>query len=107
MARQASGYLGLHPVRTQAHDFLEHHLAFTRVLGGSQLGLEFGHFSLAVPATVQLGATFTAQQRFVANASHELRTPLAVMRTEVDVTLSDPDVDAAELRRMAEAMAGS
>ncbi|WP_239124482.1 HAMP domain-containing sensor histidine kinase [Rhizocola hellebori] len=50
----------------------------------------------------RLGATFTAQQRFVANASHELRTPLAVMRTEVDVTLSDPDVDAAELRRMAE-----
>jgi signal transduction histidine kinase len=49
----------------------------------------------------RLGATFTAQQRFVANASHELRTPLAVMRTEVDVTLSDPEVDAPELRRMA------
>lgn len=48
----------------------------------------------------RLDATFTAQQRFVANASHELRTPLAVMRTEVDVTLSDPDVDADELRRM-------
>lgn len=49
----------------------------------------------------RLAATFTAQQRFVANASHELRTPLAVMRTEVDVTLADPHVDAAELRRMA------
>lgn len=49
----------------------------------------------------RLAATFTAQQRFVANASHELRTPLAVIRTEVDVTLSDPDVDAVELRRMA------
>lgn len=48
----------------------------------------------------RLDATFTAQQRFVANASHELRTPLAVIRTEVDVTLSEPDVDAAELRRM-------
>ncbi len=48
----------------------------------------------------RLNATFTAQQRFVANASHELRTPLAVIRTEVDVTLSEPDVDAAELRRM-------
>jgi signal transduction histidine kinase len=48
----------------------------------------------------RLNATFTAQQRFVANASHELRTPLAVMRTEVDVTLSDPDVDAEDLRRM-------
>jgi signal transduction histidine kinase len=49
----------------------------------------------------RLGAAFTAQQRFVANASHELRTPLAVMRTEIDVTLAGPDVDAAELRQMA------
>jgi signal transduction histidine kinase len=49
----------------------------------------------------RLKATFTAQQRFVANASHELRTPLAVMRTEVDVTLADPEVDEADLRRMA------
>jgi signal transduction histidine kinase len=49
----------------------------------------------------RLDATFTAQQRFVANASHELRTPLAVMRTEVDVTLADPEVDQKELRHMA------
>lgn len=50
----------------------------------------------------RLQATFTAQRHFVANASHELRTPLSVIRTELDVTLSDPDADAAELRRMAE-----
>jgi signal transduction histidine kinase len=49
----------------------------------------------------RLQAAFDAQRRFVANASHELRTPLSVLRTEVDVTLSDPDADAAELRRMA------
>ena len=49
----------------------------------------------------RLQAAFDAQRRFVANASHELRTPLAVLRTEVDVTLGDPDVDEAELRRMA------
>jgi signal transduction histidine kinase len=48
----------------------------------------------------RLNAAFKAQQRFVANASHELRTPLTVMRTEVDVTLSDPTVDVNELRRM-------
>jgi signal transduction histidine kinase len=30
-----------------------------------------------------------------------LRTPLAVMRTEVDVSLADPDADIAEYRRMA------
>jgi signal transduction histidine kinase len=50
----------------------------------------------------RLEAAFDAQRRFVANASHELRTPLAVMRTEVDVTLADPDADVAELRRMGE-----
>lgn len=49
----------------------------------------------------RLGEAFEAQKRFVANASHELRTPLAVMRTEIDVTLSDPDADVEELRRMA------
>jgi hypothetical protein len=49
----------------------------------------------------RLQATFEAQRRFVANASHELRTPLSVIRTELDVTLSDPAADVLELRRMA------
>ncbi|TVT06372.1 HAMP domain-containing sensor histidine kinase [Amycolatopsis bartoniae] len=49
----------------------------------------------------RLQAAFEAQRHFVANASHELRTPLSVIRTELDVTLSDPDADTAELRRMA------
>ncbi|SDI90846.1 hypothetical protein SAMN05192558_102618 [Actinokineospora alba] len=50
----------------------------------------------------RLQAAFSSQRQFVANASHELRTPLAVIRTELDVTLADPDADEAELRRMAE-----
>jgi signal transduction histidine kinase len=49
----------------------------------------------------RLQATFSAQRQFVANASHELRTPLSVIRTELDVTLADPEADADELRRMA------
>ena len=49
----------------------------------------------------RISTTFETQKRFVANASHELRTPLAVLRTEVDVTLADPDADIAEYRRMA------
>jgi signal transduction histidine kinase len=49
----------------------------------------------------RIGTAFESQKRFVANASHELRTPLAVMRTEIDVTLADPDADIAEYRRMA------
>ncbi|MGX7826766.1 sensor histidine kinase [Actinokineospora sp. 24-640] len=50
----------------------------------------------------RLQAAFATQRQFVANASHELRTPLAVIRTELDVTLADPDASAEELRRMGE-----
>jgi signal transduction histidine kinase len=49
----------------------------------------------------RLQASFEAQRRFVADASHELRTPLAVMRTEVDVALADPDASSADLRAAA------
>jgi signal transduction histidine kinase len=50
----------------------------------------------------RLESAFEAQRRFVADASHELRTPLAVMRTEIDVALADPDASAPELRAAAE-----
>jgi signal transduction histidine kinase len=49
----------------------------------------------------RIAASFASQKRFVANASHELRTPLAVMRTEIDVTMADPEADVDEYRRMA------
>jgi signal transduction histidine kinase len=48
----------------------------------------------------RLDAAFDGQRLFVANASHELRTPLSVIRTEIDVTLSDPAASSEELRRM-------
>ncbi len=49
----------------------------------------------------RLESAFDAQKRFVADASHELRTPLAVMRTEVEVALADPDATAVDLRQAA------
>jgi signal transduction histidine kinase len=52
----------------------------------------------------RLDAAFASQRHFVANASHELRTPLAIMRTEVDVALADPDASRDELRQMGEAV---
>ena len=52
----------------------------------------------------RLDTAFTAQKEFVANASHELRTPLTIIRTEVDVALSDPDVSPEELQEMGAAI---
>src|SRR5262245_26027598 len=52
----------------------------------------------------RLSAAFASQRRFVANASHELRTPLTVIRTELDVTLADPDATNEELRAMGESV---
>jgi signal transduction histidine kinase len=52
----------------------------------------------------RLDAAFASQNHFVANASHELRTPLAIMRTELEVALADPEASAAELREMGEAL---
>ena len=52
----------------------------------------------------RLDGTFASQRHFVANASHELRTPLAIMRTEVDVALADPEASVRELREMGEAV---
>jgi len=52
----------------------------------------------------RLDGAFASQRHFVANSSHELRTPLAIMRTEVDVALADPDAPALELRQMGEAV---
>lgn len=50
----------------------------------------------------RLQTAFEAQREFVANASHELRTPLTIIRTEIDVTLDDPDAGRDQLEATAE-----
>jgi signal transduction histidine kinase len=45
---------------------------------------------------------FEGQRNFIHEASHELRNPLAVIRTNLEVTLSDPDASAEDLRHTAE-----
>ena len=45
---------------------------------------------------------FESQREFIHEASHELRNPLAVIRTNIDVTLADPDATPDDLRHTAE-----
>jgi len=47
----------------------------------------------------RLDAAFAAQRQFIADASHELRNPLAIIRTNVDVALTDPDASPDDLRQ--------
>jgi signal transduction histidine kinase len=50
----------------------------------------------------RLDEAFEGQRRFIQEASHELRNPLAVIRTNLDVALADPDPQPADLRHTAE-----
>lgn len=52
----------------------------------------------------RLDTAFASQRDFIANASHELRTPLTIIRTELEVAMSDPDLSREELEAMAAAV---
>lgn len=50
----------------------------------------------------RLDDAFEGQRQFIQETSHELRNPLAVIRTNLDVTLADPDASTEDLRHTAE-----
>jgi len=47
----------------------------------------------------RIDGAFEQQKQFIHEASHELRNPLAVIRTNLDVTLADPEASPEELRQ--------
>lgn len=55
----------------------------------------------------RLDHAFENQREFIHEASHELRNPLAVIRTNLDVVMSDPDADEEELRSVGEVVGRS
>lgn len=50
----------------------------------------------------RLERSFSQQKIFLAQTSHDLRTPLAVMRSNLDVSLADPQTSAEQWRETAE-----
>jgi signal transduction histidine kinase len=50
----------------------------------------------------RIDEAFESQREFIHEASHELRNPLAVIRTNLDVTLADPEASEDDLRHTAE-----
>ena len=55
----------------------------------------------------RLDRSFYAQRGFVEDASHELRNPLAVIRSNLDTTLADPDATVEDYRFAAEQVSRS
>lgn len=82
-------------------------MQYLLALAGATLAATALGWALAGRELASMQAAFDARERFVANASHELRSPLTVIRTEADVTLSDPDADVRELRAMGREVLGA
>jgi heavy metal sensor kinase len=60
---------------------------------------ELGELALVINSLLaRLDASFEQQRRFMADASHELRTPIAIMRSEAEVALAEPETSNEELR---------
>lgn len=57
-----------------------------------------GSYVLAGKTLKPIKEALDAQKRFTADASHELRTPLAIIKTESEVALKNPQTTTSELR---------
>ena len=59
-------------------------------------------YSLAGRTLRPIEDVLERQKEFSANASHELRTPLAVMKSESEIALNNPNTSASEFRKVIE-----
>lgn len=69
-----------------------HLLAAFSVIGVGTLALVFfGSLFMANRALIPIQKSWDRQRKFVADASHELRTPLAVVQTNLELVLGNPE----------------
>jgi signal transduction histidine kinase len=60
---------------------------------------ELGALARVINALLaRLDISFEQQRRFMADASHELRTPIAIMRSEAEVALAEPETSNRAMR---------
>ncbi|HSW81240.1 MAG TPA: HAMP domain-containing sensor histidine kinase [Candidatus Saccharimonas sp.] len=62
----------------------------------------FASYGLARRTMRPIERAVDAQNRFTADASHELRTPLAAMKTELEVSLRDPNLTKTDMKELLE-----
>ncbi len=77
-------------------------ISLTYVNVGILLAGGIGSYVLARRTLRDIELAHESQSRFTSDASHELRTPLAVMKSEIEVTLRDPNASRDELRETLE-----
>lgn len=61
-----------------------------------------GSYLLARRTLKPIEEAHESQSRFTSDASHELRTPLAVMKSEIQVAMRDPNIKTADYREVLE-----
>lgn len=82
----------------QAADNLFVSLLYTNILILAAGGI--GSYVLARRTLRPIEHAHEAQSRFTSDASHELRTPLAIMKTELEVALRDPNLTKEEMKEL-------
>ncbi len=75
----------------------------SRRIGRTGTGDELERVAATFDAMLhRLETAFRNQRKFLAQTSHDLRTPLAVIRSNLDITMSDPDATEGEWRATGE-----
>jgi signal transduction histidine kinase len=73
-------------------------LGLTLTVPGALAAAAVGGWFLAARALKPIEENMQRQRQFVQDASHELRTPLAIIRSNIDVTLANPNPTIPQLK---------